>query len=276
MGHFVIGPLWILVIAGCAAAQPASSPPPPPLVSDASAPATPAVPGPSGGVDAALDRLDALGDSLRDFDADVRLTSEDPAFGNTATRIGKVWYQTKPDGDARIRVGFTARAENDEDPTPDRVEYVLDGGWLTDRNYARKVEVRRQVAKPGERINLLRLGEGPFPLPIGQDKAEVHRLFTVEQVPPTADGRAGDGPAGTTHLRLTPRPTTQFADKFQQIDVWVDDATAMPRRIETIDPRENVNETVLENVRVNPGLNDADFQLGPVDGWDVKTEQYEE
>ena len=30
------------------------------------------------------------------------------------------------------------------------------------------------MLKPGEKLNLLKLGEGPFPLPIGQKKEDVY------------------------------------------------------------------------------------------------------
>lgn len=222
------------------------------------------------GTDAALDRLHDVGQRMKDFDADVTLTNEDPVFGNNTSRIGKVWYQTKPDGDARIKVNFLKKVDNDTEED-ERVEYVLDGGWLVDRTYDKKIEIRRQVSKPGEKINLLKLGEGPFPLPIGQDKQEVHKLFDVKGIEP-----AQDDPKGTTHLVLTPKAETQFADKFKAIDVWVSDDTGMPRRIRTTDPRENVTITDLENVRLNPGLKDADFQLEPVEGWDLKTEEFEQ
>lgn len=275
MRHFAGIIVAILMAAGCAVAQSAEEGEAPAAQSAggqvSAAPEASGVPEGASPVDAdaVLDRLDALGERLTDFDADVTLTSVDPTFGSRTSRRGKVWYQSKPGGDARIRVGFATRALDDDDPTPDRVEYVLDNGWLVDRNYEKKVEVRRQVTAPGERINLLRLGEGPFPLPIGQDKAEVRKLFDVERKP-----LAADAPAGTTRLTLTPKPDTQFADKFASIDVWVDDATGMPRRIVTVDPRENESITTLENVRVNPGLADADFQLEAVSNWDVTTERF--
>jgi hypothetical protein len=222
-------------------------------------------------VDEVLDRLHQLGVTMKDFQADVRLSDEDDEMGTSTSRIGKVWYQTTGDGDARIRVNLTAKIEEDGAKMSDRVEYLLDDGWLIDRTYSRKIQVKRQVSRPDEKINLLKLGEGPFPLPIGQDKAEVHKLFDATLAPPQ-----GDDPNGTTHLVLKPKPGTQFSEKFKVIDVWVDDQTAMPRQMRTADTKGNVKKTNLDNVSVNPGLNDSDFTLEPVQNWNMTTEKFEE
>ena len=120
--------------------------------------------------------------------------------------------------------------------------------------------VRRQVLRPNEKVNLLKLGEGPFPLPIGQKKEEVRKLFKVEKVKP----EHGD-PPGTIHLVLTPIPKTQFADKFSLIDVWMDLQSHMPVRIDTTDAKgKTTRSTRLENVRINPDLGDKDFALPQV------------
>src|SRR5205814_1317034 len=135
-------------------------------------------------------------------------------------------------------------------------EYLLDGGWLIDRDYRAKNEVRRQIARAGEKVNLFQLGKGPFPLPIGQDKKDVHEQFEVTKLPP-----AKDDPAGAVHLQLTPKEKTDFARKFSRIDVWVDQHTKMPVRIETIDRNQTTDrQTDLEKMKVNPtpGLTDAD------------------
>jgi hypothetical protein len=40
------------------------------------------------------------------------------------------------------------------------------------------------VLRPGEKVNLLKLGEGPFPLPIGQKRDDVKRQFDVTLAKP--------------------------------------------------------------------------------------------
>src|SRR3954452_11354765 len=129
-------------------------------------------------------------------------------------RTGQVWYQQRGPGDARMRVTFDQKSDSaGKKITPERIEYLLDKGWLTDRDYQKRIEVRRQVLRPGEKINLLKLGEGPFPLPIGQKKEDVKKLFDVTRVKPAADD-----PPGTVHLTLKPVKGSQFAKKFKAID----------------------------------------------------------
>jgi outer membrane lipoprotein-sorting protein len=120
------------------------------------------------------------------------------------------------------------------------------------------------VLRPGEKINLLKLGEGPFPLPIGQEKQDVNRLFDVSK--PESAKDEGAAPPNTVRIRLKPKPGTQFAKKFSFIDVWVDRTSRMPVRIDTLDANEGIaRSTELSNLRVNGGLTDDNFSLPKID-----------
>ena len=236
--------------------------------------ARPAAASSDAAVDRTLDALDARGRTLNQFVADVTLTETDEVTAIDSQRTGRVWYH-KRQGNDRIRVTFDQKAEG-RFTRPDKIEYLLDGGWLVDRDYKRSIEVKRQVLRPGEKVNLLKLGEGPFPLPIGQPKDEVHKEFEVSRGDP-----ALEGPAGTSHVALRPREGTRLARKFAQIDVWVDPKTQMPVRIEALDVNESTRRTTeLKNIRVNPepALGDRDFALPKVDEnkWELHTEPYED
>jgi len=223
-------------------------------------------------VDAILDQLDARGKGLQSFTADVALAESDTTTGDTSTRSGKVAYQLKPNGDGRIRVTFDTRDAGGGRAVKETLVYMLDDGRLVDRNYRKKSQTTRQVLRPGEKINLLKLGEGPFPLPIGQPKEEVHKLFDVKKVEP-----AKDDPPGTAHLQLLPKPDTRFARQFTSIDVWVDSESHMPRRIDTMDAAQTtLRTTELNNVHVNPKVSDADFKLEPIDpkSWNIVEEEF--
>ena len=225
-------------------------------------------------VDDVLNALDARGRNLRAFVADVKLTEIDEATQLESERTGKVWYQKQGDDD-RIRVTFDKKAEG-KYLKNEKIEYLLDDGWLVDRDYRRSVQVKRQVLRPGEKINLLKLGEGPFPLPIGQPKEQVHKEFEV-----TRGGLVEGDPKGTVHVTLKPRPETRLAEKFNVIDVWVDPRTNMPVRIEALDVNETTRrQTDLTNIKVNPepALGDRDFVLPNVDEnkWEMHTEPFED
>jgi outer membrane lipoprotein-sorting protein len=218
--------------------------------------------------DQALDALDQRGKGLKDFSAEVSLSEIDELAGDTTTNSGKIWYQAKGAGDSRIRVIFdTRKVGNRVDPNARR-EYVLDNGILTELDYKHKLRIDRQVLKPGEKMNLIKLGEGPFPLPVGQAKEDVKKLFDVKKIDP-----AKDDPEGTAHLQLIPKKGTQFARKFKKLDVYVDNKTNFPRRIDTEDKNGlTVRKTELTDVKVNPGVGDKDFELPKLQGWTNKTE----
>lgn len=222
-------------------------------------------------IDEILDALDARGQGLKSFTADVKLSETDAATGDATARSGHVIYQAADSG-ARIRVTFDDKESNGK-VLVDKIEYLLSGPDLIDRTYRTKTQVTRHVLKPGEKLNLLKLGEGPFPLPIGQKKEDVHAMFDVSKVE-----FSKDDPGGTIHLKLSPKSNTRFERRFKSIDVWVDQADAMPRRIQTIDPNETTARTTdLSNVKVNPNVSDTDFSLPHVgDDWQLIEEAYQE
>lgn len=228
-------------------------------------------------VDGLLDALDLRGQTLESFTADVELLERDDSTALESTRVGRVWYQRLADGSARLRVAFADKLDG-KTRKADPLDYVLDGGWLLERQHAKRIQVRRQVLRPGEKVNLLKLGEGPFPLPIGQKKEDVRKQFGVTAAKPDPASEPRKTP-GTSHLVLEPREGTSLKRKFSSIDVWVDPKTQMPVKIETVDNKETtVKSTELSNVRINPKLADADFKLPPIDEtqWSSKEEPFRE
>ena len=231
---------------------------------------------PNATVDQVLDAMDARGQNLIDFSAKVKLTNSDASTGDSVINEGTVQFQKKPDGNVRIRVAFDKEQNGDEIDDVDH-SYILDAGWLIERDYHKQSETRRQVLKPGEKMNLWKLGEGPFPLPIGQKKEEVRKLFDVTLLPP-----ANDDPANTIHIELKPKAGTPYERRFGGIEVWVDRSNQFPAQIKT-KPRgegSDVHTTTLQKVVVNPagGLKDADFTPEAVDltQWNVHVEPYRE
>ncbi|HEX4125386.1 MAG TPA: hypothetical protein VHY37_11715 [Tepidisphaeraceae bacterium] len=220
-------------------------------------------------VDQVLDALDARGKDFSDLTADVKLSDIDPNLGTSKTRVGHLWLVRQSPTDATLHVVFD-KVIDGKFSRPEKHEYLLQNGWLTDRDYHAKLEVKRQVIKPGQKVNLFKLGEGAFPLPIGQDKADVHREFEVtlaKAAPPAADE-----PKDAIHIVLVPKPGTAMARRFSQIDVWADRQTDMPVRIDTLDQQQAKEEsTVLENVKINTpgGLKPTDLALDKIDqtGW---------
>ncbi len=254
-------PAWIAIWMFCVHCAAAQTPPVEPLSADSD-------------INQTLDALDRVGRELKNFTAEVSLTEQDVTLGtDPETRTGRVYFDNGTAGEPRLRVVFEEKEANgiirDE-----RIEYLLAEGWLTDRNYRKKIEVRRQVLRPGEKMDVLKLGEGPFPLPIGQSRADVLRLFEVKKMETTEDE-----PKETVHLQLVPRPGTDLARKFASMDIWVDFQSHMPIRIDALDANQGaLRQTELKNVTLNGGLDDADFTLptpAGLDAWDRHEEAFE-
>src|SRR5688500_2760737 len=85
--------------------------PPAPLINPTAAPQPAAAPAGEMTVDDVLDALDKRGQDLKSFDGKVALTEDDVQLQLKSTRTGRVWYQKKGDGSARIRVSFDQRVD---------------------------------------------------------------------------------------------------------------------------------------------------------------------
>lgn len=224
---------------------------------------------PEATADGVLDAMQARGQEMRDFSAAVTVTAVDQATMDTSSQGGRVLFQKLPGDQGRLRVDFDQRTEGDR-IIQEKRQYTLADGWLVERDYDKKTEIRRQVVRPGEKIDLLKLGEGPFPLPVGQKKEDVYKQFDVTLAAPDKTD-----PSGTAHLKLTPKPSTDLARRFTQIDVWVDRQLGMPLRIVTLDNAGQQSVTTdLTGIRLNGGLKDDDFALEKVAGWDTTEEPF--
>lgn len=222
------------------------------------------------GTDQVLDQLYEVGKDLKSFTANVVLREKDIVAQDSSSRKGFAVYQKKDNGDARMRISFATRVQ-DGVTQQQQIDYLLDNGLLIDRNGPRKIEIRRQMLQPGEKANLLKLGEGPFPLPIGQTREDVLKAFDVKKVE-----AAKDDPPSTVHVQLLPKDGTSFARKFQSIDVWVDLATGMPRRVETMDPNETMRRGAdFNELKINVPVQEEQFALPPLPGdWQRREEAY--
>jgi outer membrane lipoprotein-sorting protein len=112
---------------------------------------------------------------------------------------------------------------------------------------------RRQLAGPNDPPqDLLSIGRGPFPMPIGQKRRQVLAMYDVTLHAPNAGAQA---PAH--HLTLTPRaaePNNVPAagrDDLKKIDIWYDRKTLLPERIRTVDDQGNLTTVQLREPKVN-------------------------
>src|SRR5438132_6268038 len=101
-------PLSIVCLIMFTSAVACAEPPPAADPTAARAAAAPAATDPA--VENLLQALKTRGQDLQNFTADVSLTTRDLEFGaDDKTDIGRIWFQRKAGGDARIRVSFDTR-----------------------------------------------------------------------------------------------------------------------------------------------------------------------
>jgi len=258
-----------------------------------------------------LDRLEAAGRDLEGFRARVIYTREQPLLGDRQVRIGRLAYQpaerrstedaeTDDGADADGADGSDAIGNDDDaeggnaDGRPAKFAirfthlqvgqglrerpqyYIFDGQWLAEIHPDRRQFIKRQVVPPGRRYDPLKLGEGPFPLPLGQRRQQVLELFEVELV------RAEEDPADAVHLAFTPRAEQAERLDYRRIDLWYDRQTLLPRRVRAEEPSGDLTIVQLKDPQVGPIGSDEAAELFSTEtppagsGWRVEVKPWSE
>jgi hypothetical protein len=268
-----------VVFAGCAAVPPAAAPTGAGgTAGDASSDAAPQ-PAERGGLrfaDAAalLEAVEGVAAGMRDFRSAVTVETTDDVTGDTERRMGQVvLVQDTGKPETRRFAVVLEKFIDGSGRADDRpVRYVYADGWLTEADFRERTLVRRQLARPGERYDPLKPGEGPVPLPIGQRREDVMRRFeaSLADSPESASLKRVTEPM--VGLRLRPRPGMADRD-LVEATVWYDAQSLVPRGVEA--RRRNGRTTViLRNAEVNGGLDEPQRALlslatGATEGWRV-------
>jgi hypothetical protein len=161
--------------------------------------------------------------------------------------------------------------------------FIFDGQWLVEKIPGEKQFTKRQVVPPGETVDPLKIGEGPFPVPIGQKKAAILDRFRAE-LAPAREGLDDENLAafaearGLVQLVLTPREGTSEADDFELVRIWYEpDGRMLPRIAKTVAPVGDESLVVLINPVANEPIPRGIFSTAtpPRDeGWRVHVSEY--
>lgn len=241
-----------------AAAQPPSDGPPAargPVTSQPARPATPPAAGEvsSSGdrvVDVILDRLEARGRGIRGLSCEVvyhHVTTV--PFTEKTKKVGKLLF-SRADNNSQFLIHFTRRVA--DGVVIDLKEiYAFDGQWFVELHGGEAKSVtRRQIARPGEKIDPFELGKGPFPLPFGQKRSEILKHFEVSL------GRGDrEAPPGSKHLHCVPRVGTPMAEEYKRVEIFVDPRRDIPVRV--------VTERVEDKSRVEVDFNAVNLNDAP-------------
>jgi hypothetical protein len=131
------------------------------------------------------------------------------------SKRGRLWYQ-KGDPVAKFMIHFEDQVSGRGERRKLDEKYLFDGCWYVELNKRTKTVTRREIRKPDDPADPYKVGEGVFPLPFGQKKADIVREFEVERVPPDEKD-----PPGTDRVRLSPREGTESGRTYKRLDFWV-------------------------------------------------------
>ncbi len=252
-------------------------------------------------VDQLLDALEAADKDIERLSTPVALIKDFALAGDQEVRMGRLAYrrvvqaeqaehgaenEVAPKNLNQSLKQFNIRFEQtitgqtiDENVR----EYIFDGEWLVEKFVNDRQFIKRQMVAPGEHWDPLRLGEGPFPVPIGQRRADILREFVAKLATDPATGlehpRLIEQAASTYQLVLEPRPELMDSAEFETVRLWYDHDTLLPRMIRAINFAGDKTTVVFRDVRVNEGAMIAEgaFDTTPPpvgSGWDVSVEPW--
>lgn len=185
---------------------------------------------PPAGPDASKDRIDEIltkleqrSEGLKDIRCKVRFVEDDRINLSKRTKYGSILFQiTEPNPHFLIHFDRT-----EVDDVLGRQEwYLFDGRWLYEVLERIKQITKREIVRPGEKIDLFDLERTPFPLPFGQKRETILRNFEVTLLPPAR----GD-PPNTDHLVCVPRPESTMHGKYDKLEFFVLKDLHLPGRI---------------------------------------------
>lgn len=229
--------------------------------------------------DELLDALEKSFETLKDIAAEVYYRKEDP-FTQTEARRGTFLYQRDAEKkSSRLAILFENVIIGTQ-MREARTHYIFDGIWLVERDEERKQFIKRQIVAPGQTFNPLKLGEGPFPLPIGQSKKDVLARFSAELIGLPDEGGFLHGRIApiAVGLELVPRPGLPEAQDFEWVRIYYDRATLLPMAVDALSPDGVRKYVLLREVKHNQGVDETllSVETPEGDGWAIDIRPWRE
>ena len=226
----------------------------------------------------------ALLDALETADADLRTLQSRINYMrikalalDVEARVGTLYFTSEPAQDEgrpqrMFALDFAQRWVGSTLQNNSRTVLVFDGQRLFEKNFADKLMQVRTVVRPGEaERDPLRLGEGPLPIPIGQRKADIMRVYEAQIAPELTEGletpvdaeemearvydtvrkQVTEHPDRTVQLHLTARSDQ---DDLTEIRLWYrrgEDGRLLPMLARAVAADGDISVIQLAGIRIN-------------------------
>lgn len=281
----MIGPTIPLLLALVGApAQPAARPAPQPREEAPVAPAQAPEIATAQDLLLALEHADA---DLTTLTADIVWVQTFALAGDTQIREGRLAYSSAAGQEGQpprraFAIRFERKEVGDRIPTPEQIDYIFDGEWFLEKIHADRQAFRRQVVAPGRIADPLRIGEGPFPIPVGQRAQEITDRFAASLVDPLADLDPRlmpfiDTDPGAYCLELVPHPELMEDNTWRRIRIWYERGTLQPTLAWTINAADDESYVLLLNTDRRARVDPAEFSTAvPREGWEVHITEWQE
>ena len=200
-------------------------------------------------VDRILDRLEEKGQAIKGLGCKLtyKYVTVEPVE-DAQVKEGELLFAVG-EPNARFLIHFTGMLA--EGVAIERHEYFLfDGEWLIERNDKARTVIRRQIVRPGEKVDPFKLGKGPFPLPFGQKREDILSNFKV-----TAEKFEVGDVRNSEHLHCVPLPNTELAAKYSRVEMFIDKDLELPTRI--------VTERLADGNRIEVDFKEVDTKEAP-------------
>lgn len=227
--------------------------------------------------DELLTALETADEDLRSLRANIVHTKLFALAGDYQQRRGSLVYTTIPR--QRFAIHFEAMILDGRVYDSEKI-YIFDGQWLVEKFPSEREFVKTRIVAPGESFDPLRIGEGPFPVPIGQKREEILERFSAELAEP-ADGledeafqSAARAAVGSGWIQLHLTPTELFAQESDLTDVrvWYDPDDLLPRMAKTVNEIGDESLVFLYSLEKNTEVDESEFSVetpGDDEGWNV-------
>lgn len=223
-----------------------------------------------------LDALERADRDIRVFSAQVQYVRIFELQADIQTRTGWLWFRTDPpakvdhvvpDENRPVRkrsvaVRFDKFVAGGRLDNQERL-WIFDGEWLVEKDPTERQFIKRRMVRPGQVFDPLRVGEGPFFVPIGQRRSDMENFFHatlrdssvgLEDKDPARDAvfkQLAAKVEGMIQLELKPRAGVPEVDDFDLIRIWYDPKTLLPRASLSVDPLGDIDVFGLLDIDIN-------------------------